>query len=145
MTPRISCTDTVSHAYGTFHKEEGGKRVRAPINRFYGSQVYAPQGPAMSTPGYSSAEEDDALCGSGSSGSHVGPGGACPDVCAYMPCNTGRRYTGVLFKCQRVLVISTPLVVGVLITNIVSTSLPGVLITNIVSTSRLVDTIQCVR
>ena len=78
----------------TRFKEDGVWHV-SPTNRFYGSTMFAPQGKGMSKRGYTPDQEGDALCSSLSKN-------GCPDVCAYMPCNTGRRYTGVLFKCQRV-------------------------------------------
>ena len=67
--------------------------IVSPINRFYGSTMFAPRGPGLSTPGYIPAEEKDALCESASEGDFVGPGGACPDTCAFMPCNLGMSFT----------------------------------------------------
>ena len=54
MTPRIGCTDTVTHAYETEHIEhrpDGTGHVVSPVNRFYGSEMFAPTGPGMSIPG----------------------------------------------------------------------------------------------
>ena len=94
--PRIDCTDTVTHAYYTRkfktlqlrrqalaglvevkvwlagHKDKvTGKEIVSPVNRFYGSSMFAPKGPGLSVPGYLPVQEPDAMCTDQSGASRV--------------------------------------------------------------------------
>ena len=101
--PRIGCVDTVARAEYTRYKDEGDGQVYiSPVNRFYGSTVFAPRGKGLSQPGYLPKQEADALCTSSSGASHshddedaevADKGQGCPDPCAYTCCNCGQSYT----------------------------------------------------
>jgi hypothetical protein len=66
--------------------KEGKTEYISPVNRFYGSTMFAPTGKGLSKRGYTPAQEPEALC------TDLAENG-CPDPCAYTLCNEGMSFT----------------------------------------------------